>query len=303
MPLSTQAVVERKPLGAGQPTPATPGDGVQLRLVPCPALHLPIQLTSFVGRALELTAVIELLDSARLLTLTGPGGCGKTRLAFRAAEELAGSYADGVWCVELAGLEDAALLPQTVAHAFGAREQPGRSAVDAVAEHLQLKRMLLVLDNCEHLVAASARLAITLLRACPHLRILATSREALRIDGEQIFLVPPLALRPLPTHLRTAATERRSAGAGNWQTISESEAVELFVARASARVPTFRLTAENAPAVAQICQHLDGLPLAIELAAARINVLPVEQLATRLDHDLRLLVGGSRTTLRRHQTI
>jgi predicted ATPase len=204
---STQAVVELKPLGAGQSLPSSSGDGAQLRLVSRPAHYLPVQLTSFVGRARELAAIVQLLGSARLLTLTGPGGCGKTRLALRAAEDLADTFADGIWCVELAALEDAALLPQTVAYAMGLREHPGREVIDTLAEHLRLKRMLLVLDNCEHLVAASARLAVTLLRACPHLRILATSREALRIDGEQIFLVPSLALSP-PIYLRTYARTR-----------------------------------------------------------------------------------------------
>ena len=271
---ATQLMVDRPALDTSQPHSAPSGDGAHLRLVPRPALHLPAQLTSFVGRARELTTIGALLDNTHLLTLTGPGGCGKTRLALRAAENLADSFADGVWWVELAALEDAALLPQTVAHALGLREQLGRLAADALAEHLRLKQILLVLDNCEHLVAASARLATALLCACPHLRILATSREALRIDGEQIFVVPPLALsRPslfAPADAAAGKTGDQHAlflacesGPGNWQVISQPEAVELFVARASARLPGFRLSAANAGAVAQICHRLDGLPLAI----------------------------------------
>jgi predicted ATPase/DNA-binding SARP family transcriptional activator len=354
---STQAKAGRSSPSAGQSHMSVPGDGARLRLVSRPAHNLPIQLSSFIGRARELTKVAELLDGARLLTLTGPGGCGKTRLALRVANELADTFVDGVCFVELAGLEDAALLPQTVARSLGLHEQHSRRPIDALAEHLRAKRLLLVLDNCEHLVAASARLADTLLRAGPQLNILATSREALHVEGEQLFLVPPLALPQVPVRLPifgpTAAflttvepvsdiacpgylpgqapgvqpgrrislvekgyradgaaerslgepRDRQNTDDSTWQIASKSEAVELFVARASARAPAFRLSAANLPAVIRICHQLDGLPLAIELAAARVSSLSVEQIAARLGDGLRLLTVGSPAALPQHQTL
>src|SRR5262245_9017958 len=185
---STQAKLDRPTRGGGQRHAAPPGDGAHLRLVPRPAHNLPVQLSSFIGRARELAEIAELFASTRLLALTGPGGCGKTRLAIRVAEDLAETVADSVWWVELAAVPDPALLPQTVARGLGLSEQSTRSYLEILADYLRTKRLLLVLDNCEHLVADCASLADTLLRACAQLRIMSTSREALHIDGEQIFL-------------------------------------------------------------------------------------------------------------------
>jgi predicted ATPase/class 3 adenylate cyclase/DNA-binding CsgD family transcriptional regulator len=270
--------------------PELPADFPPLRSLDTLPNNLPLQLTSFVGRARELAAVGEALAAHRLLTLTGPGGTGKTRLALQAAAEVGPAYPDGVWLVELATLADPALVPQAVAAAVGVREEPGRPLTATLADALRPKRTLLLLDNCEHLLDASARLADALLRACPDLRVLATSREALGIGGETAWLVPSLALpdpdRPPPP-----------------EALSRYEAVALFVDRALAVQPAFRVTDANAPAVARVCARLDGIPLALELAAAHVRVLPVEQLLGRLEDRFRLLTGGSRTALERHQTL
>ena len=254
--------------------------------------NLPIRLTSFVGRQGEKAEVARRVASERLLTLTGAGGCGKTRLALEVAAGLllARAFADGVWWVELAGLSEPGLVARAVASALGVREQPGRSLLETVHDHLRARRLLLLLDNCEHLVEACVQLAETLLRACPHLHILATSREPLGMAGESIWLVPPLSLE-------TEASISSSLH------LHPSEAVRLFVERASAVLPTFALTSQNAAAVTQVCRRLDGLPLAIELAAARARLLSPEQMDARLDDRFRLLVGGSRSVLPRHRTL
>jgi predicted ATPase/class 3 adenylate cyclase len=252
--------------------------------------NLPIHLTSFIGREREIAEVRGLLSKARLLTLTGPGGAGKTRLALQVAADVLEEFKDGVWLVELAPVADPDLVAQTVASVVKVREQPGRPILDTLRDNLQPKSMLLVLDNCEHLVAACARLADTLLRTCPNLRILATSREALGIAGETSWRVPPLAL-PDPDHL--PALERLTAYA----------AVRLFIDRAVAVLPTFTVTNDNAPWIAQVCHRLDGIPLAVELAAVRVKGLSVEQIAARLDDRFRILTGGSRTGLPHHQTL
>lgn len=259
--------------------------------------NLPLQLTSFIGRERETAEVKKLLTTTRLLTLMGPGGCGKTRLALRVAADLVPGFADGVWWVELAPLSDAALVSQAVASAVGAREASGRPLTETLVEYLRPRTLLLVLDNCEHLVAACAEFAELLLRACPQLRILTTSREALSIAGETSYLVPSLAL-PAAQTVGDAITETAALAE-----LGRTEAVRLFVERAMAVLPAFRLTEQNAPAVVQVCQRLDGVPLAIELAAARVRVLPVEQIAARLDDSIRLLTAGSRTALPRHQTL
>jgi predicted ATPase/class 3 adenylate cyclase len=252
--------------------------------------NLPVQLTSFVGRVRELSEVKQWLDTTHLLTLTGPGGTGKTRLSLQVAAEVLDGYGDGAWLVELAPLSDPALLTQTVAAALGVREQPGRPILDMLTDYLRSKNLLLILDNCEHLIEACAQLADTLLRTCPHLRILTSSRESLGIAGETSYRVPSLSV----PHWRQANA---------YEVILENDCVRLFVDRALAVQNRFRLTEKNADAVAQICSRLDGIPLAIELAAARVKVFSPEQIAARLDDRFRLLTGGSRTALPRQQTL
>ena len=253
------------------------------------AHDLPGSLTSFVGREREREEVARLLGTARLLTLTGPGGCGKTRLARQVAADLADAIPDGARLVELAPLTDPESVPQAVADALGVREQPGGSPVDALAGALKKKDLLLLLDNCEHLVEAAARLAETLLGVCPKLRILATSREALGAAGERVLQVPPLS-GPAPGS-RPAAED-----------LEGYEAVRLFVQRARYRNPAFVLTPQNAGPVAEICAKLESLPLAIELAAARVG-LSVEQVADRLDDSMGLLTAGGRTAVARQRTL
>ncbi|MGQ0550547.1 MAG: ATP-binding protein [Armatimonadota bacterium] len=252
--------------------------------------NLPIQLTSFIGREREMAEVKRLLSTTRLLTLTGAGGCGKTRLALQVAAEVLEDFADGVWFVELAALSDPAFVSQAVASALGVREQPGRLLLVTLSDYLQSKHLLVAVDNCEQLVAACAQLTEILLRSCPNLRILVTSREPLGIAGELTYRVPSLSvpdLRCLP----------------DLRGVVRHEAVRLFVERAQFVVPTFQVTDRNAVALAQVCTRLDGIPLAVELAAARVKVLPVEQIAGRLDDRFRLLAEGSRTALPRHQTL
>jgi predicted ATPase/class 3 adenylate cyclase/Tfp pilus assembly protein PilF len=276
--------------------------------------NLPIQLTSFIGREREVAEVKRLLtptpfapspspeqssfrrggggwgERVRLLTLMGTGGVGKTRLALQAAADLLEQFPDGVWLVELAPLPDPSLVPQAVASALCVREESGRRLLTTLTDYLCAKNLLLILDNCEHVVAACAQLAEHLLHGCSHLRILATSRAALGIGGETTLLVPSLSL-PDPRILLP------------FETLSQYEAVRLFIDRALAALPGFSVTNQNAPAVAQICHRLDGIPLAIELAAARVKVLAVEQILARLSDRFRLLTGGSRTALPRQQTL
>ncbi|MGQ0600986.1 MAG: ATP-binding protein [Anaerolineales bacterium] len=234
------------------------------------------------------------------MTLTGVGGSGKTRLALQVAAlaERAAEYPDGVWLVELATLSDPALVLPAVAATQGLREVPDRSLLDKIlADALRPKTLLLILDNCEHVIQACAELAQALLRTCPNLKLLATSREALNIAGEAVLSVPPLTL-PEPQPWRDP-----SSGQSALPMYEQSEAVRLFVARAQAASPDFTLTTENGVWVADICRRLDGIPLAIELAAARVRALSVQQIAERLDNRFSLLMGGSRTALPRHQTL
>ncbi len=220
------------------------------------AHNLPVRLTSFVGREREVAEVRRLLGTTRLLTLTGAGGVGKTRLALEVVTGLADRYQGGVWLVELAPLRDATLVPQTIAAALGVSEQPSQPVLDTLREWLAARSLLLVLDNCEHLVESCAALVEALLRGSPTLRVLATSREALGIAGETTWRVPSLALpSPLP-----------GAAAAD---LAETEAVRLFVERARAVDPGFASSDRNVLAIAHICRRLDGVPLAIELAAAR----------------------------------
>jgi predicted ATPase/DNA-binding SARP family transcriptional activator len=283
----TRALYER--IACGELDAAEQGP-VLARAPERPRHNLPLQLTSFIGRGAELAEVRRLLDRSRLVTLTGPGGCGKTRLALQAAEQFLDHYPDGVWLVDLAPLSEPRLVIQAVAAALDIAEVPGQPLVEHLLDHLHALRLLLVLDNCEQLVAAAAELAETLLRHCPNLRILATSREALDIAGEVAWLVPNLSL---PEPGAELALTR----------IQQSDAVCLFGERAAAALPAFGLTEENTGAVVQICRRLDGIPLAIELAAARVKLLRVEQIAARLDDCFHLLTGGSRTELPRHRTL
>jgi predicted ATPase len=243
-----------------------------------------------VGREREMAEIKRALAMTRLLTLTGVGGSGNTRLALEVARDLVGAYPDGVWLVELTGLSEPALVPQAVATTLKVREQPGRPLLDTLLDALHDKEMLLLLDNCEHLIDAAARLAEALLDSCPRLRILATSREPLGVADELSWIVPPLS----------APSAQQSP------TVKELEGYEsarLFADRASSRHPGFELTSENATAVAQVCARLEGIPLAIELAAARIGMLSAEQISERLGHSLKLLTDGGQTAERCHQTL
>ncbi|HET7090040.1 MAG TPA: tetratricopeptide repeat protein [Anaerolineae bacterium] len=302
---------------AVEPSPATKAlyqwiqqAPAEMKPIEAQITNLPIPLTSFIGRKREMAEVKRLLtpspaspplplsqrkasgegEGVRLLTLTGAGGSGKTRLAIHVATDLVDAFKDGVWWVELAALTDEALVPQTVAKALGVREVPTQPMRETLANFLRTKQLLLALDNCEHLIAACAQIAEQLLNACPHLKILATSREALSVTGESVWYVPTLSVPGLqPVSLVDL--------------LMQYEAICLFVERAAAVKPDFALTERNALPVAQLCQRLDGIPLALELAAARVKVLTVEQITARLDDRFNLLTGGSRTALPRHQTL
>src|SRR6266849_1095712 len=249
----------------------------------------PVRLTTFVGREQERTAIAQLLGDRRLVTLTGMGGVGKTRLALEIARDLQAAYHDGGFFAELASVVDAAAVPQRMAEAFGIRETAGEPLADAVLRALQRSECLLIIDNCEHLVEACAALVDRLLRECAEVRILATSRQALGVDGETVWSVSPL---PLP-----------GAGLTGSDEIGASAAIRLFCDRARSALPSFALTDLNAGQVARICQRLDGIPLAIELAAARMNVLNPDEMLHQLDDRFRVLRGGHRATSSRQQTL
>jgi predicted ATPase/class 3 adenylate cyclase len=272
--------------------PEMPADFPPLKSLNNPDLpnNLPQQMTSFIGRETEVAEIKALLAKHRMLTLTGAGGSGKTRLALQAAADMLDGVGNGVWLVELASLSDPNLVAQSVAEVLGVREEPDKPIAKTLVNSLKDKHLLLVLDNCEHVLAACAFLVSDLLRACPSAAILATSREALGVPGEQTYRVPSLSL-PDPKQTYTA------------EALSQYEAVRLFIDRAGLSHPSFAVTSQNAPAVAQICARLDGIPLAIELAAARVKSLSAEQISTRLDDRFRLLTGGSRTGLLRQQTL
>ena len=251
--------------------------------------NLPASLTSFVGRGREIAEARRMISVTRLLTLTGVGGSGKTRLAVEAARGIVASYPDGAWLVELAPLSEPGLVPQAVARVLGVREQPGHPLLQTLIQALKGSEMLLVVDNCEHLIQASSHLAHSLLSSCPRLRILATSREPLGVAGEVVRQVGPLSL---PEH-----------GVSSAEGLIPYDAVRLFSDRASTSLPDFALAAGNAAAVARICHKLDGIPLAIELAAARTGTMPLELVATRLEDSLDLLTAGSRSPEPRQQTL
>ena len=252
--------------------------------------NLPRQLTSFVGRERELGEAKRILGTTALLTLTGAGGVGKTRLAIELASEVLGEYRDGAWIVELGSTADPAVIGNVLSATLAVAEQPGRSQIDAVADHLRSRQLLLILDDCEHVLAAVADAADAILRAAPGVRIVATSQEPLGIVGEALYPVPSL----------TAPAPGRPAGG---DVVAQFDACRLFVERCMAAQPAFRVTDENVATIVRICRRLDGIPLALELAAARVRVLPVEQIATRLDDRFQLLTGGNRNALPRHQTL
>jgi predicted ATPase/DNA-binding CsgD family transcriptional regulator len=252
--------------------------------------NLPVDLTSFVGREREIATAKGLLASARLVTFTGPGGVGKTRLALRTASAVNRGFRDGVWFAELAGLHDAALVPQSVATALGIEGVGESRPQESLVSYLEERQLLLVLDNCEHLVDACTILADSLLRSCPELRILATSRQPLRVDGEHTLPVPPLPV-PVPD------------SSGSAESLGQYPAVQLFVERAAAVQPGFAVDERNRQAVAEVCRRLDGIPLAIELAAGRLRGLTVDQLHDRLDDRYGLLTGGRPAALPRQQTL
>lgn len=252
--------------------------------------RLPAEVTSFVGRRHEVAEVKRLLSTSHMVTLTGVGGVGKTRLASRVAADLRRAFPDGVWLVELAELDDQELLVQTVAEALEILDHSSRPPLDVLIDHLHDKRALLVMDNCEHLLHECAVLIETLLRGASQLRVLATSRQPLGIASEQTLAVPTL---PLPN-----SDPRRST-----KSLVRSDAVRLFAERAEAVLPDFAVTEDNSALVERICRRLDGLPLGIELAAVRLRALSVEQLLDRLDDRFRLLTSGSRAVLPRHQTL
>ena len=270
---------------SGARTP-TPMPGQRESVVPT---NLPKQRTSFVGRVRELAECARLVGETRLLTLTGVGGCGKTRLGMRLAESLLEAHPDGVYWVDLAPVSEESRLPVTLASVLGVQDEAGKPLIETIAKQLGDKRVLLVLDNCEHLLTATSDAADALLSATSELRLVITSREGLGIPGEHVFALRSLAV---PS----------AASQPDLHAIEESDAVKLFVDRARQAAREFTLTAETAPSVAEICRRLDGMPLAIELAAARIKMLNVEQIRAKLDDRFKLLTGGNKA-LPRHQTL
>ena len=251
--------------------------------------NLPVQLTTFIGRENEIAEVKAELRDHHLVTLIGPGGTGKTRLSLQVAADLLDRFPHGIWFIELAPLTDPELIPQTILSAIGISEQSGKP-LEGLRDYLRHKKSLIVLDNCEHLIDASAQVAHALLSAAPELKILASSREALSVPGEVSYPVPSLALPDL-NNLPVI------------EELSQYEAVRLFIDRALLAARRFSVDASNAPFIAQICHRLDGIPLAIELAAARVQLLSVEEILSRLDDRFRLLTGGARTLLPRQQTL
>jgi predicted ATPase/DNA-binding XRE family transcriptional regulator len=251
--------------------------------------NLPLQMSSFVGRDKELKEIANLITGNRFVSLVGPGGVGKTRLSLKIGEQVLEDYANGVWLVELASILDSLLIPRTTAIAIGLRDEPRRPVIDMLADYLHRKKMLIILDNCEHVLDACAQLADTLLKQCPYLKILATSREALGVAGESSYPVHSLSI---PNTHQTSP-----------DILNQYDVVQLFVERAIAVQPNFQMTSQNASAIAQICARLDGIPLAIELAAARVKGLGIEQIALYLDDRFHLLTGGNRTALPRQRTL
>jgi predicted ATPase/DNA-binding CsgD family transcriptional regulator len=262
-----------------------------------PAGNLPALLSNFIGRTREIDEVKELISVYRLVTISGSGGSGKTRLAFKVADEMAGEFQHGIWIVELAPLSDPGLVLQSIAATFGIHENSGRTLNRMLVEHLLPRQTLLLADNCEHLINPCAVILQELLQACPNLKILATSREVLGVPGEIVWTVPPLSLPD------TQLWKKPSSAKEALQANKDSEAICLFLDRAVSASPEFTMTIENGGWIAEICHRLDGMPLAIELAAARVRSLSVKQIAERLDDRFHLLTEGSRTGPHRQQTL
>jgi predicted ATPase len=270
------------------PVTDVPGDSRQGAWSGNKRSNLPEPLTSFIGRERELVEIKRLLPGKRLLTLVGVGGIGKTRLALQVAAEVMDAYRDGVWLVEFGSISDSLLVATSVAQVLGVQERTGTPLTDTLCANLKARQLLLILDNCEHLLDACVTLVDTLLRGAAEPTIIATSREPLHVPGEQTYTLQSLSL-PEP------ATDAEAVG--------RSEAVQLFIDRARQQLPDFQLTAARAPVVAELCIHLDGIPLALELAAARIRSLSIEQINARLNDRFKLLTGGTRTALPRQQTL
>ena len=256
-----------------------------------PDHNLPAQLTSFIGREHEVVEARKLLSSTRILTFIGPGGTGKTRLCLQVAAEQFSEFKDGVWLIEFAQLADSTYVLSTIASTFNLRELQGVPLIDTVTDYLRAKQLLLILDNCEHLIETCAQLSDHFLHACPNLKIITSSREALGINGETVYHVPSLSLPQDVEDLQDV------------ESLMNYEATRLFTERAIKANPQFTLKKDNAPYVAQICERLDGIPLAIELAAARLKLFMPQQIAERLDDRFKLLTGGSRTALPHQQTL
>ena len=255
------------------------------------ALHnLPAHLSSFIGREKEIESIKQLLSEHRLVTLTGAGGCGKTRLAIQSATAVLTNYFDGVWMVELAPVTVPGHIDQAIAEVFKIKEQPGSTLLQIITHYLRNKSLLLILDNCEHLITACSEIVEQILKSTENVSILSTSRESLNVADEVAWRAPSLSLPDNGKELST-------------QESNQYEAVQLFVARAKNKQADFNLSDQNAKAVLQICKRLDGIPLAIELAASRVNVFNPELIVSKLDDRFRLLTGGSRTALERHKTL
>ncbi len=255
-----------------------------------PKHNLPLHLTAFIGRERERNEISKLIKQNRLVTLIGAGGIGKTRLALQTGQSLLSEYADGVWLIPFESLGDEDLVPQTVASFLGIPEPSDQSVVETLVNQLRNQTLLLIFDNCEHLLDACARLAETLLKSCPNLKILATSRDTLRLEGEAVYHVPPLAI---PESSRRQSVDE----------VANSESIQLFAQRAALVVSDFEITEANAGALVRICNRLEGIPLAIELAAAHVDIFTLEEILDQLNRSFALLASNTRSALPRHQTM